>query len=58
MRVCRCLMKVININKYKQNHNDVTYNIKEELEIDVLSSSICTLQVVVYFQIVNSSIAT
>jgi len=58
MRVCKYLIKVMNIDKYKQNRDDVRYNIQEEIEIDVLSSCTCTLQVVVYLQIVNSSIAT
>ena len=32
-----CVIKVININKYKQNRDDVTYNIKVEKEIDAHS---------------------
>jgi len=31
----KCVLKVININKYKQNRNNVRYNTKIEIEIDV-----------------------
>jgi len=27
MQVCKCVMKMTNINKYKQNRDDVAYNI-------------------------------
>ena len=35
MRVCTCVIKFININKYKQNRDDVKCNITVEIEIDV-----------------------
>jgi len=37
MCVLQCVIKVININKYKQNCDDVTCNIKVETETDVHS---------------------
>ena len=33
----KCVIKVINIHKYKQNRDDVTYNFEIETEIDVHS---------------------
>ena len=35
--VCKCVIKVININKYKESRDDVMCNIKVEPEIDVHS---------------------
>jgi len=37
MRVCEYVMKVTKINKYKQNRDDITCNIKVEIGIDVHS---------------------
>jgi len=37
MHVWKCVIQVININKYKQTREDVTCNIKVEAEIDVHS---------------------
>jgi len=35
MRTGTCVVKVININEYKQNGDNITCNIKIEMQIDV-----------------------
>ena len=35
--MCKRVMKVMNMNKYKQNRNDVMCNMKVEIQIDVHS---------------------
>ena len=37
MHVRKCATKMININEYKQNRDDVTCHVKVEIEIDVHS---------------------
>jgi len=38
IRVQKCVIKVININKHKQNRDDITCNVKVDIEMDVHSA--------------------